>query len=595
MIPYNAPLEDMSFLLNDLGMLPKVAELPGYEEADAELVDALLTEAGKLSSEVLAPLNRIGDQQGSTFENGVVRTPDGFADAYRMYVEGGWNGLTCSAEFGGQQMPSLVGTAVLEMIGSANLAWSLCPLLTVGAIESIEQHGSDALKAKYLPKLISGEWPGTMNLTEPHAGSDLSELRCRAVREDDHYRIKGQKIFISYGEHDMADNIIHMVLARLPDAPAGNKGISLFLVPKVLVNEDGSMGQRNDLRCASIEHKLGIHASPTCVMAYGDNEGAIGYLVGEENQGLQAMFTMMNMARFNVGMQGLSLSERAYQQARDFAMERIQGKVDGGGPEKSAIIKHPDVRRMLMRIKSQTEAMRALAYDTAVQFDISKRHTDPAARSEARARLDLLTPIVKAWSTDLGVDLTSIAVQIHGGMGFIEETGIAQHYRDSRITPIYEGTNGIQARDLVGRKVLRDQGVTAKTYIAEMRDIAVATASGGGGLKVIGERLTAANDRLAAATDWLIEHGSENPARAFAGAVAYLELFGLVAGGSMMARAANAAASALEGECDNPAFYEAKLMTARFYADHILPRADSLASSITDGADSILALPDEAF
>ena len=591
MIPYNAPLDDMSFLMNDLGMLDQVSGLPGYEEADAELVEALLNEAGKLSSEVLAPLNSTGDRQGARFENGVVRTADGFADAYRTYVEGGWNALTCNSEYGGQQMPSLVGTAVFEMFGSANMAWSLCPLLTVGAIESLEQYGSEDLKRTYLPKLISGEWPGTMNLTEPHAGSDLAELRCRAVRENGHYRITGQKIFITYGEHDMAENIIHMVLARLPDAPEGTKGISLFLVPKVMVNDDGSLGGRNDLRCASIEHKLGIHASPTCVMAYGDNEGAVGYLVGEENEGLKAMFTMMNMARFNVGLQGLSLSERAYQQARDYAKERVQGRLDGGGPEKVSIINHPDVRRMLMSIKSQTEAMRALAYDTAVQFDISKRHPDAERRREARARLDLLTPIVKAWSTDLGVALTSTAVQLHGGMGFIEETGIAQHYRDSRIAPIYEGTNGIQARDLVGRKVLRDRGVTAKAYIAEMREIAGAADQ----RAAMGRNLSSAVDALDGATDWLIEHGGRTPALAFAGATAYLELFGLVAGGAMMARSATAAARALAGDADNAGFYRTKLATARYYAEHVLPRAAGLASTIVDGAESVLALPEDAF
>ena len=595
MIPYNPPIDDMSFLLNDLGMLPQVSSLPGYEEADAELVDALLNEAGKLSSEVLAPLNKSGDEQGARFENGVVRTADGFADAYQTYVEGGWNALTCNTEYGGQQMPSLIGTAVMEMFTSANMAWSLCPILTVGAIESLEVYGSEELKKTYLPKLISGEWPGTMNLTEPHAGSDLAELRCRAVPEGGHYRIHGQKIFISYGEHDMTDNIIHMVLARLPDAPEGTRGISLFLVPKVLVEEDGSLGQRNDLRCVSVEHKLGIHASPTCVMSFGDNEGAVGYLVGEENAGLTAMFTMMNMARFNVGLQGVSIAERAYQQARDFAKERVQGRVDGGGPGKVSIINHPDVRRMLMSIKAQTEAMRALAYDTAVQFDISKRHPDEAARSGAQARLDLLTPIVKAWSTDLGVELSSTAVQIHGGMGFIEETGISQHYRDSRIAPIYEGTNGIQARDLVGRKVLRDQGVTAKTYIAEMRAIADAAA----GLKApcaeIGGNLLRAIDALAEATDWLIENGGKTPALAFAGATAYLELFGNVAGGAMMTRAASAASAALESGDGNQDFYKTKLATARFYAEHVLPKCEGLAASITKGADSFLNLPEDAF
>ncbi len=595
MIPYNPPIHDMSFLLNDLGMLPQVSSLPGYEEADAELVDALLNEAGKLSSEVLAPLNKSGDEQGATFENGVVRTADGFADAYQTYVEGGWNALTCNTEYGGQQMPSLIGTAVMEMFTSANMAWSLCPILTVGAIESLEVYGTEELKKTYLPKLISGEWPGTMNLTEPHAGSDLAELRCQAVPEGDHYRIHGQKIFISYGEHDMTDNIIHMVLARLPDAPEGTRGISLFLVPKMLVEEDGSLGQRNDLRCASVEHKLGIHASPTCVMAFGDNEGAVGYLVGEKNEGLKAMFTMMNMARFNVGLQGVSIAERAYQQARDFAKERVQGRVDGGGSDKVSIINHPDVRRMLMSIKAQTEAMRALAYDTAVQFDISKRHPDEAARAGAQARLDLLTPIVKAWSTDLGVELSSTAVQIHGGMGFIEETGISQHYRDSRIAPIYEGTNGIQARDLVGRKVLRDQGKTAKSYIAEMRAIGDAAAGLEAPCAEIGSNLVRAIDALTEATDWLIENGGKTPALAFAGATAYLELFGNVAGGAMMTRAASAASAALEVGNGNQDFYKTKLATARFYAEHVLPKSEGLAASITKGADSFLSLPEDAF
>ena len=595
MIPYFPPQDDMRFLLNELEMLPRVAALPGFEDADSELVEALLTEAGKLSSEVLAPLNKSGDEQGARFENGVVRTADGFADAYRSFVEGGWNGLTCNAEYGGQEMPALVGTAVMEMFTSANMAWSLCPMLTVGAIESLEMYGSEALKKTYLTRLVSGEWPGTMNLTEPHAGSDLAELRCRAVPENGHYRLKGQKIFISYGEHDMADNIIHMVLARLPDAPAGTKGISLFLVPKVLVNEDGSLGQRNDLRCASVEHKLGIHASPTCVMSFGDNDGAIGHLVGEENEGLKAMFTMMNMARFNVGLQGVALAERAYQQARDFAKERVQGRVDGRGPEKVAIVNHPDVRRMLLDIKSRTEAMRALAYDTAVQFDISKRHPDEAARKEARTRLDLLTPIVKAWSTDVGVELTSLAVQVHGGMGFVEETGIAQHYRDSRIAPIYEGTNGIQARDLVGRKVLRDRGETAKEYMAEIRGIAADVANLPAPTASIGRALTAGIDALSRTTEWLIENGTEVPGRAFAGATAYLELFGIVAGGALMARSAIAAARSLSGDPENATFYEAKLATARYYALHILPKAEILAISVSEGADVILDLPEDAF
>tara|TARA_B100000676_G_scaffold110582_1_gene110505 strand:- start:2838 stop:4625 length:1788 start_codon:yes stop_codon:yes gene_type:complete len=595
MVSYNPPINDMSFLMNDLGMLPRVAALPGYEDADAELIDALLNEAGKLSSEILAPINRIGDEQGAKFENGVVRTAEGFSEAYRAFVDGGWNGLTCSTEFGGQQMPSLVGTAVMEMFTSANMAWSLCPLLTVGAIESLEKYGSENLKKTFLPKLVSGEWPGTMNLTEPQAGSDLSELRCRAEPENGHYRIKGQKIYISYGEHDMSENIIHMVLARLPDAPTGTKGISLFLVPKILVNEDSSLGQRNDLRCTSVENKLGIHASPTCVMAYGDNDGAIGYLVGKENEGLKAMFTMMNLARFNVGLQGLSIAERAYQQARDYAKGRIQGRVDGGGPEKAVIIKHPDIRRMLMDIRSQTEAMRALAYETAVQFDISKRHNAENARNKAQVKLDLLTPVVKAWSTDLGVELTSTALQIHGGMGFIEETGVAQHYRDARIAPIYEGTNGIQARDLMGRKILRDRGETVYSFIEEMRGYAASAKMLEPPYGIIGDNLSTALDALTSATKWLIKNGEKSKALAFAGADAYLELFGKVAGGAMMARAAVAAQNSISNRTGNLSFYEAKLTTARFFALHALPKTQVLASEITEGSEVVLSLPEGAF
>ena len=595
MISYTPPLEEMNFLLNDLGMLPRVSALPGYEEVDTELVDALLTEAGKLSSNILAPINKSGDEQGIIFENGIVRTADGYSDAYRAYVDGGWNGLTCNEKFGGQQMPALVGTAVMEMFTSANMAWSLCPLLTVGAIESLELFGSEELKNIFLPKLVSGDWPGTMNLTEPHAGSDLAELRCRAERTNGEYRLKGQKIYVTYGEHDMAENIIHMVLARLPDAPQGIKGISLFLVPKVMVNDNGSLGNRNDLRCASVEKKLGIHASPTCVMSYGDNEGAIGYLVGEKNEGLKAMFSMMNTARFNVGLQGISLAERAYQQARAYAMERVQGRVDGGSPTKVPIINHPDVRRMSISIKSETEAMRCLAYDTSVQIDISKRHSDEKQRKEAQLRLNLLTPIIKAWCTDVGVELTSTAIQIHGGMGFIEETGVAQHYRDARIAPIYEGTNGIQARDLVGRKLLQDNGRTAQAYIAEMREINEEAKTVNSSYKNIQSNLEEAIDALKYTTDWLVKTGKQSPAFAYAGASAYLKLFGIVAGGTMMARTACVASKKLRDGKGNSNFYIAKLSSALFFAEHILPEWKCLSVSITEGGKSILDLPNEYF
>ncbi len=594
MIPYSAPIDDMKFLLRDMEMFSRISDLPGFEETDGETVDALLGEAGRLASEVLAPLNASGDRQGAVFENGVVRAPDGFADAYKTYVEAGWNSMPFDAEFGGQEIPWLVTTAVQEMWTSANMAWSLCPLLTIGAVEAITAFGDEAMKKLYLPKMISGEWAGTMNLTEPQAGSDLAELRCRAVPEGDHYRITGQKIFITWGEHDMAENIIHMMLARLPDAPPGVQGISLFLVPKVMVGADGALGQHNDLRCASVEHKLGIHASPTCVMAYGDNEGAVGYLVGRENEGLKAMFTMMNLARFNVGLQGVSIGERAYQQARDFARERVQGRQDGGGSEKVAIIKHPDVRRMLMVMKAQIEAMRAVAYDTSAQFDIARRHPDEATRRAASARLDLMTPIVKAWSTDIGVELTSMALQIHGGMGFIEETGIAQHMRDARIAPIYEGTNGIQARDLVGRKVLRDRGVTAKEFFAEARETATELADNEE-LALLRSTLTEALDALESATDWLIEIGPDNAALAFAGATPYLKLFGTTAGGVMMARAGLAARRALAEGRGDAGFNEAKLVTVRFYGAHVLPRAKAYAEAVTRGAESVLALPEDAF
>ncbi len=595
MIPYNAPVEDMKFLFNDLGMLDEINTLPGCEDTDGALIHALLGEAGKLATEVLAPINTSGDRQGVSFDNGTVRSADGFRDAYQIYVEGGWNALPFQPEYGGQGVPWLISTAVQEMLSSANLSWSLCPLLTTGVIEALIHHGSDEQQALYLPKLVSGEWSGTMNLTEPHAGSDLGEMRCRAEPEGDHYRIKGQKIFITWGEHDMADNIIHMVLARLPDAPPGTRGISLFLIPRILVNPDGSLGEHNDVRCLSIEHKLGIHASPTCTMGYGeDGEGAIGYLVGTPHQGLSAMFTMMNLARFSVGLEGIAIAERAYQQARNYARDRVQGTLDGGGPEKVAIIHHPDVRRMLMTMKAGIEAMRALAYDTAVRFDFAQRHPDDAARRDAQSLLDLMTPVVKAWSSDFGVELSSIAVQVHGGMGFIEETGVAQHMRDARITSIYEGTNGIQARDLVGRKILRDQGETVNLQIARFRSTAEDLA-GTEGCESIKHNLDAGIDALEKATAWLVDTRANTPDQALAGATPYLRLLGTVAGGIMMARTAVAAQKALATPNGREAFYRAKLETARFYACNILPQASALADAVTEGAESVLAIPAESF
>jgi len=586
MTTYSAPFRDISFALNDMGLLDRVASLPGCEEINSDLADAIVEEAGKLARDVLAPLNASGDRQGAVVENGVVRTADGFKDAYKAFVDGGWPGIPFDAKYGGQGLPWLVAMASMETWIAANTAWSLGPILTIGAVDLLSEHGSDEQQKTYLPKLVSGEWTGTMNLTEPQAGSDLGSLKTRAVPDGDVYRITGQKIFITYGEHDYTDNIVHLVLARTPDAPAGSKGISLFIVPKFLVNPDGSLGQRNDLRCVSLEHKLGIHASPTCVMAYGDNDGAVGYLVGKENEGLRCMFTMMNNARMNIGLSGLAIAERAYQQALDYARTRIQF-----GP----IVKHPDVRRMLMTMKALTEAMRAVTYDAAVSLDIAKRHPDKATRAAAKARIDLLTPVVKAWCTDSGVDVASLGIQVHGGMGFIEETGAAQHYRDARIAPIYEGTNGIQAIDLVTRKVLMDGGAAARTHIAEMRSTLDALDGAAlGAADDLVKRMTGALDTLAETTDWLVSNGGKTLDVALAGASPYLRLFGIVAGGAAMAKAAGVAAERLSADGEDR-FYRSKLATAGFYGAHILPQAHALADTVMNGAETTLALDDEDY
>jgi 3-(methylthio)propanoyl-CoA dehydrogenase len=540
---YAAPLADMRFTLTEIAGIGEIAGLPGCEQATSDVVDAVLEEAGKLAGGVLAPLNHTGDQQASRLENGVVRTPDGFKEAYAQYVEGGWNALPFPPEHGGQGLPMALSTAVFEMWNSANMGFALCPLLNVGAVEALAAHGTKEQQRLYLPYLISGEWTGTMNLTEPQAGSDVGALRTRAVRDGDHYRITGQKIFITYGEHDLAENIVHLVLARLPDAPAGTRGISLFLVPKFMVNADGTLGQRNDVRCVSLEHKLGIHASPTCVLAYGDNIGAQGFLVGEENRGMECMFTMMNNARLNVGLQGVAIAERAYQQARDFARQRVQGRpVTAKDAGNHPIIEHPDVRRMLLQMRAQTEAMRALAYYTAGAIDRARHHPQTETRAMQQRRVDLLIPVVKAWSTDAGVEVASIGMQVHGGMGFIEETGAAQHLRDSRIAPIYEGTNGIQANDLVGRKLLRDKGMAAKELLDEMRALdAPLAAAKGDDIAAIRRALAPGIDALAAASDWMVMHGAADPPRALAGAVPYLRLAGAVTGGWLMAQGALAA------------------------------------------------------
>ncbi|MEX2617876.1 MAG: acyl-CoA dehydrogenase [Alphaproteobacteria bacterium] len=594
MSTYNAPIRDMKFLFHDLGLLKAVQELPGCEDASADLVDAILEESGKLAGGILAPLNTVGDTEGAVLENGMVRTAKGFTEAYRAFIDGGWNSLPFDPKNGGQGLPWLVGMAAEEMWFSANSAWALCPLLTWGAVDLLEAHASPEQKARYLDKMTSGEWTGTMNLTEPQAGSDVGALRCQATPEGDHYRIRGQKIFISWGEHDMTDNIVHLVLARTPDAPAGTKGISLFIVPKFLVNDDRSLGARNDLRVMSLEHKLGIRASPTCVMSYGENEGAIGYLVGTENRGLNCMFTMMNNARINVGLSGLAIAERAYQQAAAYARDRVQGRAPDGAPQ--SIIRYPDVRRMLLTMKASTEAMRAVTLDTVTYLDRSRRARTPEDRARAQTRLELMTPIVKAWCTDLGVEVASLGIQVHGGMGYIEEIGAVQHLRDARIAPIYEGTNGIQAIDLLTRKVLRDGGDAVKTYIGEIDTLlALLDAQPDPAFKAICSQLARAVQALCTTTDWLLEQGSEGSDRALAGATPYLRLFGTVAGGAMMARSALAAQAALESGAGDTAFLKAKLVTARFHAENILPQAEALVDPICDGHAAILALPEDQF
>jgi alkylation response protein AidB-like acyl-CoA dehydrogenase len=589
---YTAPLADMRFALREVAGLQHVAALPGYEHATDDTVDAVLEEAAKLAGNGLAPLNRDGDKFGARLENGVVRTAPGFAGIYREFVDGGWNSLPFDPEFGGQGMPWLLAATVQEMWQAANMGFGLVLLLNQGAIDAIHHHGSPEQKACYLPRMIAGEWTGTMNLTEPQAGSDLAQLKSRAVKEGDHYRITGQKIFITYGEHDMAENIVHLVLARTPDAPAGVRGISLFIVPKFLPEADGKPGKRNDLRCVSLEHKLGIHASPTCVMSFGDDGGAIGYLVGEEGRGLSYMFTMMNNARLSVGIQGLAIAERAYQQASAFAKTRVQSKDDGSAkPEPVPIIHHADIRRMLMTMRAQIEAMRALGYYTAAGIDGALKHPDREQARRTQDRVDLLIPIVKAWFTDLGNEIASIGVQIHGGMGFIEETGAAQHLRDARILPIYEGTNGIQARDLVGRKIAKDGGETMLGLVAEMRALAEEMAGvPGDDLAAIREALAASANALEDATKWVAQAVKGELVAALAGSVPFLRMAGTALGGWLLAKSALAAQARLASRDGDPAFLEAKLVTARFYAEVVLPPALAQLGPLKAAGRTVFAL-----
>ncbi len=584
---YQAPVGDIAFALKHAAGLKRALEEGLYGDLTEDLVDAVLEEAGKFATDVIAPLNRTGDTHGTSFENGAVKMPPGWKEAYKDWAAAGWNGLAASTDWGGQGLPHLINAACLEMWHAASMAFALGPMLTMGAAEALAAHGTEALKRTYLPKLISGEWLGTMQLTEPQAGSDLSALRTKAERrEDGTYRITGQKIFITYGDHDLTDNIVHFVLARLPDAPPGTRGISLFLVPKYLVDADGNLGARNDARCHSVEHKLGIHGSPTCTMVYGDGGGATGFLVGEEHRGLACMFTMMNSARLGVGLEGVAIAERATQQALAYARERRQGRAsDAAGPGMSPILAHPDVKRMLLMMRVSTRAARAICYMTAAAIDRAHRERDEAARERAQQRASLLTPVAKAFSTDIGVEVASLGVQVHGGMGYIEETGAAQHYRDARIATIYEGTNGIQAIDLVTRKLPLSGGEPVRAFLAELRGtVAAVRAVNDPGLGATAERLGEAIDSLGRATDWLVAELGSRPEAALAGATPYLRLFAVAAGGCALAEEALAAMRA-DGGND----VAGRLGIARFFAEHMAVASGGLEREVIGGADAILS------
>ena len=592
-----APLKDMQFVIEELVGLADITAMPGCAEVTPDLVEAVLGEASKFANEVLDPLNRIGDEQGAKWADGTVTPPPGFADAYQQFIDAGWNSLSGPTEFGGQGLPHIVAMAVQEMWNSANMAFCLCPMLTSGVIEALKLRGSDAQKNLFMSKLVAGEWSGTMNLTEPQAGSDLSAVRTQALPEGDHYLIRGTKIFITWGEHDMSRNIVHLVLARTPGAPEGVKGISLFVVPKFLLNADGSPGARNDVKCVSIEHKMGIHASPTCVMSYGENGGAAGYMVGAENRGLETMFIMMNHARLGVGLEGVAIAERAYQHALDYAKTRVQGRAIGQrAGDRVTIINHPDVRRMLLSMKSPIEAMRALAYTASAALDKAKHHPDDGERKRNQAYVDLLIPIVKGWCTEQAIEIASTGVQIHGGTGFVEASGAAQYLRDARITAIYEGTTGIQAADLVGRKIGFEKGATAAVVIAQMRkDISGLTQNAHADVAAMHAALSRAVEALAQATQWVVEKFPGDPNAVAAVSVPYLKLWGIVAGGWLMGRAAELCANKLTAGAADADFCKTKIATARFYVEHILPQAAALAEEITSGASSVLGFGEAQF
>lgn len=600
---YAAPLKDMLFDIRHLARIDEIARMPGFEEAGFETAQAVLEECAKFNEGVVAPLNVEGDRNPSSWKDGLVTTTPGFKQAYAQYAQGGWQGLQHPVDFGGQGLPKTVGAACGEMLNSANLSFALCPLLTDGAIEALLTAGSDELKAVYLEKLVSGQWTGTMNLTEPQAGSDLAMVRTRAEPQPDGtFKIFGTKIFITYGEHDMAENIVHLVLARVSGAPEGVKGISLFVVPKFMVGKDGKPGAHNDVHCVSIEHKLGIKASPTAVLQFGDQGGAVGYLVGQENRGLEYMFIMMNAARYAVGVQGIAISERAYQLAVQYARDRVQSRpVDGSINASAPIIHHPDVKRMLMTMRAVTEGCRALASVAAAAYDAAHNHPDAEVRKQNQLFYEFMVPLVKGYSTEMSIAVTSLGVQVHGGMGFIEETGAAQYYRDARILTIYEGTTAIQANDLVGRKTTRDGGGTARAIAGQIevteRELAK---SGSAAAKGVLKRLAAARKAFLEVVDFVAGNTKASPNAVFAGSVPYLMLGGNLMAGWQLARSLLVAeemlakgAGAADGE--DPQFLRAKIATAAFYADHILVKAPGVRDAIVEGADSVTALPLEAF
>jgi 3-(methylsulfanyl)propanoyl-CoA dehydrogenase len=590
---YRPPLDDIRFVLENVTPIGDLAKLAPYGHADADTVEGVLDEFGRLMADVWAPTNEVGDTEGSTLDGDEVTTPTGFREAYDAYAGAGWGAVPFDEAYGGGGFPWLVGIVMQEMLNSANMALAMAPLLTQGAIDALAHHGSEEQREIYLTRMVSGEWTGTMNLTEPDAGSDVGALRTRAVKQDDgSYRITGQKIFITFGEHDLTEQIVHLVLARTPDAPPGTKGISLFIVPKYLVGDDGALGERNDVHVVSIEHKMGIKASPTCVLAYGDEgEGAVGYLIGEENAGMRYMFTMMNNARLGVGVEGLGLAERSLQAATEYAKERKQGYAPGAARgEKSSIVDHPDVRRMLLTMRAYTESMRVLAYKVAEQIDVARHAESDADRTAAQETVDILIPLTKSYCTDVAETVTSIGIQVYGGMGYIEETGVAQHYRDAKITQIYEGTNGIQAMDLIGRKLPMRAGGVFQDQVAKMRSTLADLEAAGDDVAVIHRELGAAVDTLEQATKWVLDHGMTDPVQALAAASPYQRLFATVAAGWLLGVSAVAAKRLLDAGTGDAEQLQAKLVTARFFAQHLLPQVHGLLPAVTAGKDDLYAI-----